>query len=147
MVEQDDEKLILEEKFSSLNEEVTSKTKKLKKLWSKYQQAKSELKDLEHEFIDEKNELLESVRDLTKQLKLKAFIIAKFIPQKVRNVGRNYLRFSLPFNPPLSAESRCCSFHLSMPSCMTASRTAVGRCGMKPKKSGRSQISKSREAK
>ena len=147
MVEQEDEKLILEEKFSSLNEEVTSKTKKLKKLWSKYQQAKSELKDLEHEFIDEKNELLESVRDLTKQLKLKAFIIAKFIPQKVRNVGRNYLRFSLPFNPPLSAESRCCSFHLSMPSCMTASRTAVGRCGMKPKKSGRSQISKSREAK
>lgn len=82
MAEQEDEKLVLEEKYSSLNEEVTSKTKKLKKIWSKYQQAKVEIKDLEHEFIDEKNELLESVRDLTKQLKLKIFVISKFIPPK-----------------------------------------------------------------
>ena len=93
MAEQEDEKLVLEEKYSSLNEEVTSKTRKLKKIWSKYQQAKAEIKDLEREFIDEKNELLESVRDLTKQLKLKAFVISKFIPPKVRIMGATFLTF------------------------------------------------------
>ena len=91
MAEQEDEKLVLEEKYSSLNEEVTSKTRKLKKIWSKYQQAKAEIKDLEREFIDEKNEFLESVRDLTKQLKLKAFVISKFIPPKVRMMEATFL--------------------------------------------------------
>ena len=81
--ENEEEKLHLEEKYSSLSEEVTSKTKKLKRIWSKYQQNKTELKDLEHEFIDEKNDMLASIRELTKQIKLKDFIISNFIPPKV----------------------------------------------------------------
>ena len=83
MNEQEDEKLHLEEKYSSLSEEVSSKTKKLKKVWSKYQQAKVDIEDLEHEFMTEKNEMLDSIRHLTKQLKLKDFIIHNFIPPKV----------------------------------------------------------------
>jgi len=83
MNEQEEEKLHLEEKYSSLAEEVTSKTRKLKKIWSKYQLAKAEIKDLEHEFLNDKNEVLDSVRDLTRQLKLKDFIISNFIPPKV----------------------------------------------------------------
>ena len=81
--EHEEEKLHLEEKYSSLSEEVTSKTKKLKRVWSKYQQNKTELKDLEHEFLDEKNDMLASIRELTKQIKLKDFIISNFIPPKV----------------------------------------------------------------
>jgi len=95
MNDQEEEKLHLEEKYSSLTEEVASKTRKLKKIWYKYQQAKAEIKDLEHEFLDEKNEVLDSIRDLTKQLKLKDFIISNFIPPKyallyddVENGGR-----------------------------------------------------------
>jgi len=87
MNEQEEEKLYLEEKYSSLAEEVTSKTRKLKKIWSKYQQAKAEIKDLEHEALDEKNEVLDSVRDLTKQLKHKDFIISNFIPPKVSTLS------------------------------------------------------------
>jgi kinesin family protein 3/17 len=83
MAEKEAEKLDLEEKYSSLNDEVTTKTRKLKKVWSKYQQAKAEITDLEREFVNEKTELLDSVRELTKQLKLKAFVISKFIPPKV----------------------------------------------------------------
>ena len=83
MNEQEEEKLHLEEKYSSLSEEVSSKTKKLKKVWSKYQQAKVDIEDLEHEFMTEKNEMLDSIRHLTKQLKLKDFIIHNFIPPKV----------------------------------------------------------------
>jgi kinesin family protein 3/17 len=83
MADKEAEKLDLEEKYSSLNDEVTSKTRKLKKVWSKYQQAKAEITDLEREFVNEKTELLDSVRELTRQLKLKAFVISKFIPPKV----------------------------------------------------------------
>ena len=42
----------------------------LKNIWSKFQRAKAKMKDLEHEFIAEKNELLEFVCDLTKQLNI-----------------------------------------------------------------------------
>ena len=95
MSEQEEEKLHLEEKYSSLAEEVQSKTKKLKKIWAKYQQAKTEIEDLEREHLTENNETVDSVRALTKQLKLKEFIISSFIPPKyallydsVENGGR-----------------------------------------------------------
>lgn len=37
------ERLDIEEKYSSLQEEVAGKTKKLKKVWTMYMQAKSEV--------------------------------------------------------------------------------------------------------
>ena len=85
--EQEEEKLHLEERYSSLTDEVQSKTRKLKKLWAKYQLAKTEIKDLEREFLVEKNETVDTIRDLTKELKLKDFIISSFIPPKVRAIG------------------------------------------------------------
>jgi hypothetical protein len=48
--EKEETNLQLEEHFSSLQEEVESKTKKLKKLWSKYQGAMQETEDLQQEF-------------------------------------------------------------------------------------------------
>ena len=83
MSEQEEEKLHLEEKYSSLSDEIQSKTKKLKKIWAKYQQAKAEIKDLEQEYLTERNEAVDNLRDLTKQLKLKEFIISSFIPPRV----------------------------------------------------------------
>ena len=82
--EHEEEKLYLEEKYASLSDEVIAKTKKLKKILFKYQQAKTEIKDLEREFLVEKNDMIDDIRDLTKQLKLKEFIITSFIPPKVR---------------------------------------------------------------
>ncbi len=84
MAEKEEENFQLNEKYSSLQEEVQSKTKKLKKLWFKYQQAKSEIDDLNCEFQDEKNDFLETIRDLNRQMKLKDLIITNFIPPKVR---------------------------------------------------------------
>lgn len=83
IAEKEDEKLYLEEKYSSLADEVKSKTKKMKKLFQKYQQAKTEIQDLEREFLVDKNETVDTIRDLTKQLKLKEFIISSFVPPKV----------------------------------------------------------------
>ncbi len=50
LAEKEEANLQLEEHFSSLQEEVEVKTKKLKKLWNKYQAAAREAKDLQEEF-------------------------------------------------------------------------------------------------
>lgn len=47
------------------------KTKKLKKLWSKYQTAQREIKDIQEEFQQERSDMLDTIRELTRQLKLK----------------------------------------------------------------------------
>jgi hypothetical protein len=83
MVEQEEANIILEEKYQSLNEEVQSKTRKLKRAWSKYQQAKSELDDLRKEFQLERVDFLETVRLLTRQLKLRELVVENFVPRKV----------------------------------------------------------------
>ncbi len=80
MAEQEDVNLELEEKFGSLQDEVDAKTKKLKKLWSKFQTAKTEIKDLTEEFQVERQDMLETIRDLTRQLKLKELVINNFVP-------------------------------------------------------------------
>lgn len=84
MNEQEEEKLNLEERYNDVATEVASKTKKLKKIFTKYQQAKSDIKDMEKEALAEKTELLASIRELNKQLKLKEFVISSFIPPQVR---------------------------------------------------------------
>ena len=71
MADQEETNLELEEKFGSLQDEVDAKTKKLKKLWSKFQQSKTEIKDLTEEFQSEREGMLETIRDLTRQVKLK----------------------------------------------------------------------------
>jgi len=50
LAQKDEANLQLEEHFKSLEEEVEVKTKKLKKLWTKYQAALSEAQDLQEEF-------------------------------------------------------------------------------------------------
>ena len=72
----------MEEHFSSLQEEVEVKTKKLKKLWAKYQAALSEAGDLQNEFQMERTDLLDTIRQLTQSIKLKDVIIANFIPEE-----------------------------------------------------------------
>ena len=50
LAEKEEANLQLEEHFSSMQEEVEVKTKKLKKLWTKYQAAVKEAQDLQEEF-------------------------------------------------------------------------------------------------
>jgi hypothetical protein len=39
------------------------KTKKLKKLWTRYEQTKREVQELQREFVDEKEDLLDTIRE------------------------------------------------------------------------------------
>lgn len=51
--------------------QVEVKTKKLKRLWSKYQTAQREIKDIQEEFQQERSDMLDTIRELTRQLRLK----------------------------------------------------------------------------
>eukprot|EP00735_Rhodelphis_limneticus_P011034 TRINITY_DN4082_c0_g1::TRINITY_DN4082_c0_g1_i1::g.11857::m.11857 TRINITY_DN4082_c0_g1::TRINITY_DN4082_c0_g1_i1::g.11857 ORF type:complete len:795 (+),score=255.95,sp/P46871/KRP95_STRPU/50.96/0.0,Kinesin/PF00225.18/3.6e-119,Kinesin/PF00225.18/3.8e+03,Kinesin/PF00225.18/3.3e+03,PIF1/PF05970.9/0.082,PIF1/PF05970.9/6.8e+03 TRINITY_DN4082_c0_g1_i1:33-2387(+) len=76
-----------EESFKSLQDEVEQKTKKLKKLYVKFKEvqdqlavAQMEAQELQEHFWREKEDMLETIRELTVQLKLKNVILDHFVP-------------------------------------------------------------------
>ena len=71
---------MLEENYSNAKEELKMKTKKLKKLWIKFTEKKEDLKDLHAEFGLEREDLIETIRALDKQIKLKHLIVDSFVP-------------------------------------------------------------------
>ena len=81
LAEKEEANLQLEEHFSSLQEEVEVKTKKLKKLWTKFQTAQREIQDIQEEFQTERSDMLDTIRQLSRTLKLKDLIISNFIPE------------------------------------------------------------------
>lgn len=72
--------LQMEGSFSSLQEEIDVKTRKLKKLWTKMDEIKTDIVDIKDEFRTEKEDLLDTIRELSKELSLKITIIENFIP-------------------------------------------------------------------
>uniref|UniRef100_A0A0B7ATH0 Kinesin-like protein n=1 Tax=Arion vulgaris TaxID=1028688 RepID=A0A0B7ATH0_9EUPU len=70
------------ETYQSLQQEVDSKTKKLKKLFAKLQATRQEIQDLQEEHSKERQELEQTQMELTRELKLKMLIIDNFIPNE-----------------------------------------------------------------
>ncbi|XP_060692391.1 kinesin-like protein KIF3B [Hemiscyllium ocellatum] len=85
METQDEETLELKETYSSLQQEVDVKTKKLNKLFAKLQAVKAEIHDLQEEHIKERQELEQTQNELTRDLKLKHLVIENFIPLEEKN--------------------------------------------------------------
>jgi kinesin family member 3B len=69
-----------QEKFSSLQEEADHKGMLVEKAMAKYQEAKQDAEDVFGEWEREKEELLDSVRELTQQIELRRTIVKHFIP-------------------------------------------------------------------
>lgn len=84
--EKETERLNIEEKYSSLQEEAAGKTKKLKKVWQMLLTAKNELNDLRQEHQREMEGLLENIRQLDRELSLNKLIIDMFIPPEYQDV-------------------------------------------------------------
>jgi len=80
IADREESHLVLEEQYSNLQEEVDVKTKKLKKLVTKYKAMETEVNDLQEEFQRERDDFLEAIRELTREMKLKDQIISHFIP-------------------------------------------------------------------
>ncbi|VDK79791.1 unnamed protein product, partial [Onchocerca ochengi] len=82
---QEDSTAEIHETFSNLRQEVEIKTKKLKKLYSKLQQVRSEINDATASHSQERQDLENSVTEINKELKLKLLIVENFVPQDVRD--------------------------------------------------------------
>nr|XP_057907127.1 kinesin-like protein KIF3B [Doryrhamphus excisus]XP_057907128.1 kinesin-like protein KIF3B [Doryrhamphus excisus] len=89
---QDEETLELKGTYSSLQQEVDVKTKKVNKLFAKLEAVKAEIHDIQEAHISSRQELEQTQNELTKDLKLKSLLIDNFIPleDKKKVVNRAY---------------------------------------------------------
>ncbi|XP_067873914.1 kinesin-like protein KIF3C isoform X2 [Heterodontus francisci] len=93
MLLRDEETMELKDTYTSLQQEVEIKTKKLKKLFAKLQAVKTEIQDLQDEHVRERQDLEHTQNELTRELKLKYLIIENFIPPEEKNKIMNRLCF------------------------------------------------------
>ena len=77
------EQMVIAERFENQDQELAHKTRKLDLLRSKYQELKQEIEDVTAENTRDREELLETVRELTKELRKKEMIITNFIPDGI----------------------------------------------------------------
>ncbi|KAF3703073.1 Kinesin-like protein KIF3C [Channa argus] len=111
MLVQDEETVELRETFTSLQQEVEAKTKKLKKLYAKLQCIKAEIQDVNGEHVTSRQELEQTQNELVRELKFKYLIIENFIPPEEKNKIMNRLTFDpeedqWKFQPLVPAESK-----------------------------------------
>ncbi|XP_068564558.1 kinesin-like protein KIF3C [Cebidichthys violaceus] len=114
MLVRDEETVELRETFTSLQQEVEAKTKKLKKLYAKLQCIKAEIQDVNDEHVRSRQELEQTQNELTRELKFKYLIIENFIPPEEKNKIMNRLTFDpeedqWKFQPLVPAESKSSS--------------------------------------
>jgi len=72
----------LEKTLLSQEEQVQKLTQKLQKLWDKYQKAQQEMVDVQQFNQTEREEMLDMIRELRRELKLKTLIMESFVPHK-----------------------------------------------------------------
>ncbi len=75
----------MEKTYSTLQQEVDAKTRKLKKLFAKLQGTKQEILDVTEEYNRDRRDLEETQQELLKELKLKCLMIENFIPPEEKS--------------------------------------------------------------
>ena len=70
--------------YKTIEEEIESKARKIHKLHEAYQRCVVDLKDLDLEFERERENLLDTVRALTRQIKLKNLVLDSYVPRRSR---------------------------------------------------------------
>lgn len=92
--EKEQERVDIEEKYASLQEEAAGKTKKLKKVWSMLKSAESEMADQQQEHQRETEGLLESIRELRKELQFETKLIESFIPPEFQDLIEQHVSWN-----------------------------------------------------
>ena len=67
-------------KFNNIQDELNFKSKKLETVWQAYNEAQDTLNSCQEDFDRERNDMFDTIYELTNQLKLKNLIIDNFIP-------------------------------------------------------------------
>jgi kinesin family protein 3/17 len=71
----------LEDKYASAEEQVQKMTAKLEKLCQRHKSTQQDLQDLQTEFQQEREDMLETIRELRQEVKLICVTIENFIPE------------------------------------------------------------------
>nr|CCA19722.1 kinesinlike protein putative [Albugo laibachii Nc14] len=79
LAEKGDSSSLLEKQYATLQEEVDDKTKKLRSLWAKHKDVSADMEEMRVEFQAEKEDILETIRGLDRQLKLKQLLVKNFV--------------------------------------------------------------------
>lgn len=74
------EQSLVQKTYATLEEDIAAKDAKLADLWSKYKQVEAEADDQQQGFQEEREALLNTVRDLSKRLKFQMMLVNSFIP-------------------------------------------------------------------
>lgn len=74
------QRIMAEDKFSSLREAVKAKTHKLEKLFHKFEAVKQEMEDLHEMFYEQRDTIMLESEEMRKQLRLKELIVEHFMP-------------------------------------------------------------------
>ncbi|XP_072263384.1 kinesin-like protein KIF3C isoform X2 [Pyxicephalus adspersus] len=93
MLLRDEETVELRGTYTSLQQEVEMKTKKLKKLYAKLQAVKGEIQDQHDEYVRVRQDLEQAQNEQTRELKYKYLIIENFIPPEEKNKIMNRLYY------------------------------------------------------
>ncbi|XP_077477867.1 kinesin-like protein KIF3B [Stigmatopora argus] len=93
MALQDEETLEIRETFSTMQQEVEMKTKKLRKLYTKLQLVWAEMRDALDEHVATRQELEETQNELTRELKYKSLLMENFVPPAEKKKILNRLDF------------------------------------------------------
>uniref|UniRef100_A0A7E4ZSY9 Kinesin-like protein n=1 Tax=Panagrellus redivivus TaxID=6233 RepID=A0A7E4ZSY9_PANRE len=80
---QEDNTAEIHQTFTNLQQEVEVKTKKLQKLFAKLQQTRLEIQDNADCYSKERQQLEQSISEMSKELKLKWLILENFIPAAI----------------------------------------------------------------
>eukprot|EP00644_Phytophthora_capsici_P005139 jgi/Phyca11/4262/fgenesh1_pm.PHYCAscaffold_1_\ len=80
LAEQEESNLMREEKYQSLQEEAEAKARKLKKVYTKVKEVLGDIKVMEKAHSREREDLLDTIRQLSAQLKLKTLVLDYFMP-------------------------------------------------------------------
>ncbi|OQS02822.1 kinesin [Thraustotheca clavata] len=82
LAEREESNLMKEEQYQSLQEEAEAKTKKLKKVFNKVKEVLADIKQMEKAHAREREDLLDTIRELTASLKLKSLVLEYFMPRE-----------------------------------------------------------------
>lgn len=88
------ERIDIEERYSTLQEECIGKTKKLQRVMQMLMGAKSELADQQQEQQREKEGILESIRILSRELALCEFVLNSYVPREYINMIEGFTQWN-----------------------------------------------------
>lgn len=88
------ERIDIEERYSTLQEECIGKTKKLHRVMQMLMSVKSELADQQQEQQREKEGILESIRILSRELALCEFVLNSYVPREYINMIEGFTQWN-----------------------------------------------------